>query len=90
MVLESFLQYKAHHHHHHHHHHHPHHHRNSSIAEKPNHQVMEYEDMTRDVMKASAHHMRKVKSERMAKDEDIDKEAEIFINLKHRKFSNCI
>lgn len=84
MVLESFLQHKTHHHHHHHRRHHK-----NSMAEKPNHQVMEY-DLSHDVKKASSHHMRKVKSERMAKDEDVDKEAETFINLKHMKFSNCM
>jgi len=51
---------------------------------------MEYEDLSHDVMKTSSHHMRKVKSEKKAKDEDVDKEAENFINLKHRKFNNCI
>ncbi|AAG28885.1 F12A21.1 [Arabidopsis thaliana] len=32
------------------------------MAEKPNHQVMEYEDLSHDVMKTSSHHMRKVKT----------------------------
>lgn len=80
MVLETFLKHQAHHHHHNHHHHHK-----NPMAEKPN-QVMEYEDLS-DVMKSSSHHMRKVKRERIAKDEDVDKEAENFINLKHMKFS---
>jgi len=85
MVPETFLQHKTHH-----HRHHTHHHHMNSMAEKPNHQVMEYEDLSHDVMKTSSHHMRKVKSEKKAKDEDVDKEAENFINLKHRKFNNCI
>lgn len=81
MGLETFLNHKA---------HHLHLRHRNSMAEKPNHQVMEYEDLS-DVMKTSSHHMmRKVKSERLARDEDVDKEAENFINLKHRKFSNCV
>ncbi|CAA7058296.1 unnamed protein product [Microthlaspi erraticum] len=86
MVLETFLEHKTHHHHHN-HNHHRHHHKNS-MAEKPN-QVMEYKDLS-DVMKASSHHIRKVKSERIAKAEDVDKEAENFINLKHMIFSKWI
>ncbi|CAH8358914.1 unnamed protein product [Eruca vesicaria subsp. sativa] len=86
MVFGTFLEHNSHHHHHHHHrcHLHLHLHR-GSMAEKPR-QVMEYEDLS-NVMKVSSHHKRKVKSDSMAKDEDIDKEADNFIKLEHLKFN---
>ncbi|KAF8092790.1 hypothetical protein N665_0401s0037 [Sinapis alba] len=84
MVFGTFLEHNAHHHHHNSYYYYHHLHR-GSMAEKPS-QVMEYEDLS-NVMKVSSHHKRKVKSERMAKDEDIDKEAENFIKLEHMKFS---
>ncbi|KAJ4883984.1 hypothetical protein Rs2_34077 [Raphanus sativus] len=82
MVFGNFLEHNAHHHHHHRYHLHLH---RGSMFEKPS-QVMEYEDLS-NVMNVSSHHKRKVKSEMMAKDEDIDKEAENFIKLEHMKFS---
>uniref|UniRef100_A0A1J3I0P8 Uncharacterized protein n=1 Tax=Noccaea caerulescens TaxID=107243 RepID=A0A1J3I0P8_NOCCA len=76
MVLENSPNHKSHHHH---------HHRNSMkesrvtyAAEEPS-QVFDYADM------------RRTKSEKMgtkevAKEEDVDKEAEEFIKFEHRKF----
>ncbi|CAN8238717.1 unnamed protein product [Cochlearia groenlandica] len=97
MVLETFLKHGSHHHHHHHHLHlHHHHDRHRVMMAKPI-QAMEYEDLSNVMIKASSHDfMRKVKSERIAKDNDddddenVDNEAEKFINLKHMKFSKCI
>ncbi|KFK44485.1 hypothetical protein AALP_AA1G262900 [Arabis alpina] len=83
MVLENSSNHKSHHHHHHHHH------QNSMkefravfATEEPI-QVFEHADM------------RRTKSENMgtrevAKEEDVDKEAEKFIKFEHRKFSKWI
>ncbi|KAL0701135.1 hypothetical protein Bca4012_057257 [Brassica carinata] len=81
MVFSTFLEHNSHHHHHYRYHHHLHW---VSMAETPS-QVMEYEDLG-NVMKVPSHHKRKVESERVAKYEDIDKEAENFIKLEHMKF----
>lgn len=82
MVFSTFLEHNSHHHHHHRYHHHRHW---ISMAETPS-QVIECEDLS-NVMKVPSHPKRKVKSEKVAKYEDIDKEAENFIKLEHMKFS---
>ncbi|KAL1198282.1 hypothetical protein V5N11_026948 [Cardamine amara subsp. amara] len=83
MVLGNSSNHKSHQHH---DHHHDHHHRNSMkefqtvfAVEEPS-QVFEYADMRRSTSE-------KMGTRKVAKEEDVDKEADEFIKLEHTKFS---
>ncbi|CAA7023640.1 unnamed protein product [Microthlaspi erraticum] len=84
MVLENSSIHKSHHHH---HQHQPHHHHRNSMKESPRvtyaaeeqSQVFQYPDMRRTKSE-------NVGAREVAKEDDVDKEAEEFINFEHRKF----